>query len=339
MRFIHCVGLSALFHLALLLLVVVPGKAVLLDDQAAPPIQVSVLDEPPVIQPPPPSERPSEPIFKTDPIAQGVREGMGALAPAPRLRDPKVKPAISPDPPPDDPTADTGVAPEKPDEPQPSASDPKESEVIVPTETGPDDRASEATGTDPDPARETRLTPAAPPIRAPVPTPARPVGDIGAGSGPGGTSDEGAGPAPRPGGPPPAPIGPGTGVDARGEANRGPGEGDSGAGHSDRGSGRDEGGTATAPPPPPPKPATAHITGPPCPPTREMARLNIHGSVRVSVTVSYPGGAITSASVVSPSGYPEYDAKAAQWVRSNWRASWSGGGTPTQRTYTVSLSF
>ncbi len=336
MRFVHCVGISVLMHLALLFLIVVPGQAILTGEQAAEPIEVSVLDEPPMVQAPPPEERPTEPIFKADAVAEGVREGMGALVAAPRLRDPRVPPAISPDPPPDDPRAETGVA-EVAVERTPSSPDPEESEHIAPTATGTDDRASEATGTEEDATRETRVTPDAPPSTAPTPTPARPPGDMGSGSGPGGTSEEGTGPAPRPGGPPAAPIGPGTGVDAPGQGVRGPGEGAHGAGHSAEGTGRDGG--ATAPTPPAPKPATAHITGPPCPPTREMARLNIHGTIRVSVTVSYPSGAITSATVVSSSGYPEYDAKAAQWVRSNWRATWSGGAPPTQRTFTVSLSF
>jgi TonB family protein len=68
-----------------------------------------------------------------------------------------------------------------------------------------------------------------------------------------------------------------------------------------------------------------------------MARLEVHGSVSLRITIS-ASGTVTSASVTKGSGYPQYDGQAASWVRDNWRYRWEGGpGTTT--TKTVQLRF
>jgi len=331
MRFSHCLGLSLAAHVVFVLLVPLPRHSAQASNDAEA-ITVRVLDEAPILQEPAPEDMPDTPIFAPSRVALEIREGMGAIAPIPHPREPG-KPGLTAGPilPEDTPTGGTSPT----DQPAPAAPDPAASQYIAPTATGADQSASEVPS-DTAGADETRFVsgssspgPSDPAIAA------APPGDVGVGAGPGGTSDSGAGPAAPPGGPSPAPEGPGTGTSAAGTGTRGPGTGDSGSGHSGSGGGSDQGGGR--PSPPPKQPRLVAVATPPCPPTREMARLEVHGSVTLTITIG-ASGAVTSASVVRGSGYPQYDSQAASWVRDNWRYKWEGGpGTTT--TKTVQLRF
>lgn len=329
MRFSHCLIVSAVVHA--LILAVLPGHFVpwISGGAASDTISVRVLDEPPIIKPPPPSLEPTEPVFKPSADAEGARAGMGALLAEPRPRSPSetptpvrpVEPATRPDP---------GVgAPTE--EPYPSASDPEDAPYIEPTIVGWDERASEA------PSKrggdvETRFVSEAPPKPETAAPASSPVGDVDVGAGHGGTDPEGLGPPAPAAGPGPAPPGPGEGYSGAGTGERGPGGADRGGGAGAGGSGEGQGGPAVAPSAQPKQGRLVAVATPPFPTTSEMRKLNIHGTVGVNITVN-ASGTIVSATVVSGSGYPQYDSQAASWVRNNWRYQWvdGPGRTVTQK--------
>lgn len=332
MRFGYCLTVSLVLHVAVLGAVRIRAARDLAADASVEPapVTVHVLAEAPIIEDTAPEDLPAGPIFAPSAETQAIRRGMGALRPEPATRQPGERPSETRGP---EPAPGAGTA--SPDSPAgPSEPDPFDWSSTAPSERGPDPRASEAPGGSADAPDSARLVPDAPaqPDHA---TPAAPPGDAGVGAGAGGSETTGAGPAPRGGGPGPAPAGEGDGRSGQGTGGEGTGGQPSGT-SSDGGGGGQGGGGAAKPAEPAPKPKAkpkqaAHT--PPYPRSREMQRLEIHGSVRLRLSVD-ESGSVTDASVVSPSGYPEYDNQVAYWVQSHWRYP---EGHPGARTVSVSF--
>ncbi len=156
------------------------------------------------------------------------------------------------------------------------------------------------------------------------------------------TRGEGAAPRGSPTGSPAGGRPDGAGTGARGFGR--------GGGSAPSGTGGGSGGTTTGPgsggsgrggqaAPTPAVRGPVLVFAPPMPRTREMQRLEIHGHVRVRVSVN-ANGEITSATLVSRSGYPEIDAAAVRWVRAHWRFKPAMvNGKPTAGTAVVAVRF
>jgi len=126
------------------------------------------------------------------------------------------------------------------------------------------------------------------------------------GGAPGGGSVGGQGPGGTGGGP------------GRGSAGSGSGTGGGGGQGPAAGNGGGGGGNAGAQGTPARTAPAAVVSGPPPSRTREMERLERHGSIRVKVKVD-ASGRPTSAVATTQSGYADYDRSAAEWVRTRWR--------------------
>ncbi len=329
MRFSHCLGISLALHLAVLGVVRLRGATELLPTATpeSPPVEVRVLDEVPIVEETPPEALPEGPIVGPSAEVQAIRRGLGVLSPAPAPRAPDARWSETRAPGPGGPTG--GVAdPSRP--PAPSEPDLFDLPVSAPTARGSDVTASEAPGRSQPDAPPTRIEPDAPASETHAP-PAAPVGDTGVGSGSGGSDAVGAGPAPPAAGAGPAPAGPGEGRSGAGAGGEGAGgrpDGTPGAG-SPSGSGQGASGSGAGPAPskPKPKPRKGART-PPFPRSREMQRLEIHGTVRLRLTID-SAGRVVEASVISRSGHPEYDEQVANWVREQWSYPEGQGGSRT----------
>jgi TonB family protein len=327
-RFWHCLAASLAVHLVILvsLRVAAPSFALEQNAEETAPVQVTVLAEAPIIEEARPDEIPAGPIFAPSEEARAIRQGLGALNPEPVSRRPDEVPSPVRGPANAPHTYGSPVGAEnttEPSGPDPfdwSARDP------VPGALAP----SEAVGGTPDSGDTMRLTPDGPADTGDHAPPSTPATDAGTGSGTGGPDPSGSGPAPLAGGSGPAPTGEGDGRSGAGSGGGGPG-GDGGGNPSGGGAGG-TGGRKPARPP-------SHASGkegqhtPPFPRSREMQRLEIHGTVRLRIQVDNAGD-VTSATVAGASGYSEYDQQVAYWVQENWRYP---SGHPGPRTVSVSF--
>ncbi len=334
MRFHYCLTISVAIHAIIAFIVPIQvAKARAADVIEAPPITVRVAEEPPIVQEPPPEEIPTQPIFDRAPEAEAMREGMGALMPEPAPKRPDKQWSDTPrDQTSDNPPQFSGVSPDAETD-EPASADPETSDEIAPTQTGPEDQASEALGDDPSSSDTARYTEDAPPADGGLPTPASPAGDTEVGAGRGGPDREGDGTSRPAEGRGPAPEGEGDGRDAAGTGTHGPGGSDAGSGRGNEGGTGDANRGGASSPPPQPAGRWVASSRPPCYPGRLAERLGLGGrTFTVSVTVN-AGGAVTSASLAGSTGDGNLDATLVNHVRSRFRYQWQGGGSPTAKTF------